>query len=309
MVARDPSEFSPEEKLPGEKGKISSEIIPDTTPQTPEQEEIVVDSVLRRTSLQTEMEPELYERIVTHSLALIERRFASMQALRDVANANVNLNPFLMLAMAPAYNIFSPFEAAEYLQWSKMPHGDATAFGKFVEGQIFPLFGVTSPQEKSADSALFSPVDAEITVDGIRYLATWKSGPWTMNQSHANEMSANFPTIHEQTGCPVILGIFYGTVERLNNKPALVRANTGDYFHVLVGKDLWEFVTGVKDAHLHVLKAIRDAQGRFAVAHGGKTFYEHMIESRLALSDSFRKAFELTGEDDDMWEMIFRKSF
>lgn len=288
--------------------------IPDQGPvaaqdqQTPADEQLVVESALARQKLSDEMPPATYEAVVTESLAFIERRFASMQEMRAVSEKN-NLNPFLMLLMAPAYNVFSPFEVAEYLQNAKMPHGDATAFGKFVEDKIFPLFGVTSPPEKAVDRPLFSPIDAEITVDGIRYLTSWKSGPWTMNQSHANEMLSRFPPIHAQTDCEIILGIIYGTEKQLNNKPALVRRGTGTYVHVLVGADLWEFVTGVRDAHMKVLGAIREAQGRFAVIHGGKTFYEHMIEARLALAESFRREFELTGDNEDMWTQLFERAF
>lgn len=276
---------------------------------SPKDVSVVEQTKLVRQTLLPTMPPEQFEQVITVTYDLLEARFTKMLTITDVAGKDVNLNPFLMLAMAPAYNIFSPFEAAEYVQNAKMPHGDATAFGKFVEGKIFPIFSVAEPPEKSASAQVFSSIDGELTVDGTRYLASWKSGPWTMNQSHAHEMSLNFPLIHEQTKLPIILGIFYGTVARLNNKPAMVTRATGDYFHVLVGKDLWEFVTGVKDAHLEVLKAIRKAQTRFAIAHGGKTFHEHMIESRLKLAESFRQAFDLVGEDDDMWELIFKKSF
>jgi hypothetical protein len=289
--------------IPADQGPVAAQ-----DQQTPADEQLVVESVLRRQELSDEMPPATYEAVVAESLAFIERRFASMQETRAVSEKN-NLNPFLMLLMAPAYNVFSPFEVAEYLQNAKMPHGDATAFGKFVEDRIFPLFGVRTPPEKAVDGPLFSPIDAEITVDGSRYMTSWKSGPWTMNQSHANEMLGRFPPIHEQTGCEIILGIIYGTERQLNNKPALVRRGTGSYVHVLVGADLWEFVTGVRDAHMKVLEAIREAQGRFAVAHGGKTFYEHMIEARLALAESFRKEFELTGENEDMWNQLFERAF
>ena len=275
---------------------------------TPEDQEVVVQAQVSRSALVDTMPPDKYEAIVAESLAFIERRFSSMQQTRGVSEKN-NLNPFLMLLMAPAYNIFSPFEVAEYLQNAKMPHGDATAFGKFVEDRIFPLFGVTAPPEKALDRDLFSPIDAQLVVDGSRYLASWKSGPWTMNQSHANEMREQFPRVNEKTGCDIILGIIYGTEKQLNNKPALVRRTTGDYVHILVGADLWQFVTGVRDAHMSILAAIREAQSRFALDHGGKTFYEHMIEARLALADSFRNEFDLVGESDDMWDQLFRRAF
>ncbi|WP_159793543.1 PmeII family type II restriction endonuclease [Puerhibacterium puerhi] len=278
-------------------------------PASPEEVELVERTVVARNVLTDNMPDEKFEGMVNVTLELIERRFRKMQELVDVSSSDVNINPFLMLAMAPAYNLYSPFEVAEYTQNAKMFHGDATAFGKYVEKHIFELFGVKEPPEKRQLKSEWSPIDAEITVEGERYLTTWKSGPWTMNQSHANEMIQRFPNIHKATGCNIILGIFYGKHDSLNNKPALVARETGEYFHVLVGKDLWEFVTGVRNAHMEVYRAIREAQSRFAIAHGGKTFFEHFIEARLKLSQSFRDEFELMGTEDDMWEMIFRKAF
>lgn len=274
---------------------------------TAEDQRLVVESALVRDDLADEMPTATYEAVVAESLAFIERRFRSMQETRVISDNN--LNPFLMLLMAPAYNVFSPFEVAGYLQNAKMPHGDATAFGKFVEDRIFPLFGMSDPLEKYGGRTVFSPLDAELTVEGTRYLASWKSGPWTMTQAHANEMITQFPIIHDRTKCDLILGIIYGTEKQLNNKPALVRRHTGPYVHVLVGAELWEFVTGVRDAHMKILDAIREAQSRFAIDHGGKTFYEHMVEARLALAESFRREFKLTGENEDMWTQLFRRAF
>lgn len=259
--------------------------------------------------LQEGMPDDHFKQIVEHTRALLEARLAKVNGMTDVASRDVNINPFLMLAMAPAYNIYSPFEAAEYAQMAKLPHGDFTSFGRFVEERIFPIFGAVQPPEKQTHATEFSSIDRELRVGPTRYLMTLKSGPWTMNQSHANEMIANFPKVHRRTGCDIIIGITYGRDDRVNNKPALVQANTGSYVHTLVGQDLWEFVTGVREAHLRVYDAIREAQREFALAHGGKTFYEHMIEARLQLSESFRRAFGLVGAEDDMWEQIFKNSF
>ena len=285
-------------------------------PVNPAEAAAVAESAefVRPGTLLDSMPSESFRQVVDVTRALIERRFEKVQSLTDVSSDDVNINPFLMLAMAPAYNIFSPFEAAEYVQNSKLPHGDATAFGKFVEDKIFPIFGAKQPQEKnkrldSEKANLWSPIDIELTIDGIRFLFTLKAGPWTMNQDHAHNMIRNFPAIHAQTGSDIIIGITYGTANSLNNKPAMVSKVTGNYVHTLVGRELWEFVTGVKDAHKEVFRAIRQAQREFAVAHGGKTFYEHVIEARLSLSESFRDAFGLVGADDDMWERIFNGSF
>jgi hypothetical protein len=274
---------------------------------------------LARASLADRMSEGQVEQVVAVTRAFLERRFRTVREMVDVASTDVNLNPFLMLAMAPAYNIYSPFEAAEYAQYAKLPHGDATAFGRFVEERIFPIFGAGHPPEKprpgrdarsrAAESTLFSSIDGDITVEGTRYLLTYKSGPWTMNESHQHEMSERFPQVYARTGCEIIIAITYGRRERVNNKPAKVMRRTGPYVHTLVGKDLWEFITGVRDGHLQFFRGIREAQRQFAIDHGGKTFHEHLIEARLQLAESFRQEFGLVGADDDMWERIFKGSF
>jgi hypothetical protein len=265
--------------------------------------------MLARTRLKRSLPKDRFEAIVEETDQLLERRLRKAIGLIDAKGSDVNINPFLMLALAPAYNIFSPFEAAEYIQNSKLHHGDSTAFGKFIEDKILPPFGVSRPPEKDADPDLYSPIDVEVTVDESRYLLSLKSGPWTMNQAHANEMSTAFPKIHDETGGDLVIGIFYGTRARLNNKPALVEKNTGPYTHTLVGHEFWEFMTGVRNAHKEIFRAIRTAQTRFAERHGGKTFFEQLIEARLALAASFRDAFELEGEEAEMWEKIFEGSF
>lgn len=269
----------------------------------------MTSTALIRHELLEEMPEERFEEIVEETDQLLERRLKKAKQLVDAKSSDVNLNPFLMLALAPAYNIFSPFEAAEHLQHTKLHQGDATAFGKFIEDKILPPFGIECPPEKKLDSSLYSPIDVEITVEGTRYLVSLKSGPWTMNQAHAQEMIQKFPQIHEATGNDLIIGIVYGTRSRLNNKPGWVERETGSYTHTLVGHEFWEFMTGVRDAHKEIFRAIKAAQGQFSARHGGKTFYEQLIEARLALAASIRDAFQLEGEETEMWEKIFEGSF
>lgn len=264
---------------------------------------------LARRKLLDCMPEERFEEIVEETDKLLERRLKKVKQLIDAKSSDVNLNPFLMLALAPAYNIFSPFEAAEHLQHTKLHQGDATAFGKFIEDKILPPFGVSSPPEKKLNPSLYSPIDVEVTVEGTRYLLSLKSGPWTMNQAHAHEMIEKFPQIHAETGNALIIGIVYGTRSRLNNKPGWVERETGDYTHTLVGHEFWEFMTGVRNAHQEIFRAIKAAQGQFSARHGGKTFYEQLIEARLALAASIRDVFDLEGEETEMWEKIFVGSF
>ncbi len=131
-----------------------------------------------------------------------------------------------------------------------------------------------------------------------------------MNQSHANGMIEKFPKIHADTDCPIIVGIMYGKYENLNNKPQLVEdaLHSPPWFDYLVGRDFWEFVSGVKDVHKHIFAAIREAQKNFALKHQDETFHEKLIGNRILIASSLRKQFKVD-EDEDFWATLFNNMF
>lgn len=274
----------------------------------------------KRVALAAELSPDIYARIVTETKSLLDRRFASLATDFDDIS-KTNFNPFLLLITAPVYNIFSPFEVAERLQLAKAFHGDDTAFGKFAEEKILPLFGSCKPGEKSEERAsrkgtgasaseLWSPIDCSLLIEGERNLFSVKSGPWTMNQDHANAMSDKFPEIHDRTGAKIFIGITYGRYSNLNNKPELVAARMGnpEWFDYLVGRDFWEYVSGVANVHKHIFRAIREAQKLFAEEHRETTFHEHLVSNRLKIAASLRKSFNVD-DDEDFWETLFNNMF
>ncbi len=263
----------------------------------------------RRRRLQSDLPADTYAKIVHETKALLERRFKAL-ALGFTDIKETNFNPLLLLITAPVYNIFSPFEVAERLQLGKAYHGDDTAFGRFGEEKLLPLFGAVESIEKRQGGASWEPVDKEITLDEHRYLLIIKAGPWTMNQSHANSMIEKLPAIHEQTGCRVVLGILYGRYENLNNKPELVdqKLHNPDWFDYLVGRDFWEFVSGVRDVHKQLFRAIREAQRDFAKEHKDETFHERLVANRVKIAASLRKQFDVA-EEEDFWETLFNNMF
>ena len=265
----------------------------------------------KRKELAPTLDREIFNSIVKETESLLARRFEKLaEDFDDISKTN--FNPFLLLITAPVYNTFSPFEVAERLQLGKAFHGDDTAFGKFAEGEILPLFGAIEPTEKKqeATKTIWSPIDCEIQIEGKRHLFSLKSGPWTMNQTHANEMVTSFPAVHEHSGAPILIGIFYGRYENLNNKPDVVRNGVGDpeWFDYLVGRDFWEFVSGVKDVHKEIFKAIRTAQRQFGEKHRDETFHEKLVSNRLKIAASLRKSFDVDA-DEDFWETLFNNMF
>lgn len=284
--------------------------VPETATEAAGGETPVTDPTQLRGKLADKLAPEYFNGIVEEFLTFLRARLKTVRTLTDVSDPEVNLTPLLMLALAPAYNLYSPFEVAEYIQMAKFPHGDATSFGMRLDSRLMSIFGVGRPVEKKTDPETFTAIDNEIAVKRKRYLISLKSGPRTMNQAHANEMIKTFPKVHNKTGCDIIIGIAYGKKEKVNNKPGLVVKSTGSYVHVLIGKSFWEFITGVQNGHLEIYRAIRGAQRQFAAENQGRTFHEQMIEARLALARSFRETFDLTGADDiDMWDEIFKHGF
>jgi len=263
----------------------------------------------RRKALKAALDEATATKIVVETRNLLDRRFKLLaEDFKDIADTN--FNPFLLLITAPVYNIYSPLEVAERLQLAKAFHGDDTAFGRFGEEKLLPLFGAKEPAEKGEKKAAWEPIDKELTVEGSRYLISVKSGPWTMNQSHANAMIDKFQAIHDETNCRIMIGIMYGRYQNLNNKPALVAQGLGSppWFDYLMGRDFWEFVSGVKDVHKHIFKAIRQAQREFAEAHKDETFHEKLVGNRLKIAASLRKAFNVV-EEKDFWETLFNNMF
>lgn len=264
-----------------------------------------------RNTLSEELPEGAIELFIDETYQFLNRRFQTLAVdFNDIAKTN--FNPFLLLITAPVYNTYSPFEVAERLQFAKAFHGDDTAFGRMAEERFLKVLGASPPLEKKDTSkkTRWSPIDLEATIDGQRYLMSIKAGPWTMNQSHANEMIQNFQALREETNAKIIIGITYGRYKNLNNKPVLVQNGLGnpDWFDYLVGKDFWEFVSGVKDVHKEIFKAIRIAQKRFAAEHSDETFNELLIANRLKIASSLRKQFRVTA-DDDFWGTLFNSMF
>lgn len=266
----------------------------------------------KRAHLADELPDGIYDAIVRETDKLLERRLKKAKKIASIEQAN--FNPFLLLITAPVYNIFSPYEVAERLQLGSAFHGDDTSFGRFAEEKILPLFGATLPPQKNKKdkvlSAVWEPIDRAMQIEGHTYLMSIKAGPWTMNQAHTHGMVDKFPLIHESTGARCIIGITYGRYVDLNNKPLLVdsRLESPPWFDYLVGRDFWEFVSGVKNVHVHIFKAIREAQAVFAKRHRDETFHERLIQNRLAVAASLRKMFDLDKEDD-FWETLFNNAF
>lgn len=280
------------------------------------EESLPVSEALRprrftRDSLATSLPDGAIEEFIEETYQFLNRRFQTLAVdFNDIAKTN--FNPFLLLITAPVYNTYSPFEVAERLQFAKAFHGDDTAFGRMAEERFLRVLGATPPPEKKiAEKKIrWSAIDLEATIDGQRYLMSIKAGPWTMNQSHANEMVQHFQALREETDARIIIGITYGRYKNLNNKPLLVQKglNEPDWFDYLVGKDFWEFVSGVKDVHKEIFKAIRIAQKRFAAEHSDETFNELLIANRLKIASSLRKQFRVTA-DDDFWGTLFNSMF
>jgi hypothetical protein len=283
---------------------------------------------IRRQSLGDSLPDDALVQFQEETYQFLSRRFEFLaREFNDISQTN--FNPFLLLITAPVYNTYSPFEVAERLQFAKAFHGDDTAFGKMAEGKFLKILGATDPPEKRKSSrsqrgamsagdlraenerlTRWSAIDLDMHVEGQRYLMSIKAGPWTMNQAHAAEMSLNFAELHQETGAKIVIGITYGRYRSLNNKPDLVDRNLGrpDWFDFLAGKDFWEFVSGVKDVHKELFRAIRLAQKRFADEHADETFNERLVSNRLKIAASLRKQFNVQ-DDYDFWETLFTAMF
>lgn len=265
----------------------------------------------RRSKLVRGVPRSTMDQLVQETEDFLERRYNKLAKYFDDIS-KTNFNPFLVLITSPIYNIFSPLEVAERLQLAKAFHGDDTAFGRMVEEKYLPVFGASVPAEKKENKKklAWTPIDIQIEVEGRRFLISVKSGPWTMNQEHANAMVNKFPNIHQESNANILIGITYGRYEHLNNKPMVVENGLGspEWFDYLVGRDFWEFVSGISNVHVEIFRAIRTAQKKFLDRHKDETFHEKILSNRIKIAASLRKKFDVE-TDKDFWETLFRNAF
>lgn len=291
-----------------------------------------------RVTLTEEVPAEVRTQLATAVLGLLNSRYADYtKEGKYTTIEGYDIHPFLLLALAPMYNVNSPYEVAQHVQISKSSHGDATAWGRFIEERVLRHFGWRTPAEKKDTtiipdttmrrSVAWENIDQEHELDikdclsgaihrNRRILLSLKSGPATIKQGDKTGMAHQFPVAYRDAGANplVVLGVTYGRYERSNKKPDGIIAdlNAPTWFDYMAGKDFWEFATGIRDFHIKVFSVIREAQRAFAAAHKDETFFEELVKARLKIASTFREQF-LAGaelrEGEDFWDALFKSAF
>lgn len=254
---------------------------------------------IERTSLVDELPGASKEQVTDLVHRFCQRRINRVDEL--VSPDAVRASPFLLMWTAAAYGLSSPRALAEHQQLGSLVHGDATAWADLMNKIYNTVFAFKQPPEKKCQE-IFSSIDGEREIEGRRILFSFKSGPLTMNRSHANEMINTFPAIHRQTNSPIVLGLEYGDCERGNGEAEkVIRDTSGNDVHLLVGKPFFEYVTGVRDAYGKLGRLIAGAASEF---YGGKSFDEHVMDSRGLLTKSLSKKYNIPKNGALTWEHI-----
>jgi Type II restriction endonuclease EcoO109I len=179
---------------------------------------------------------------------------SQIEHLESLSLASLDINPFL----AKVLDLKTPKQVLEFNLYQNVTRSIVTSWGMTVE-KILIHCGA-QPYAKTKGGRSGRNLDISVLRDGKPYLMQIKSGPNTMNidmiQS-LNEVIINFKT--EKPEVKVLLGMTYGRKEMISGQ---IRG-TLDFFEdsILIGRDLWDFVSGRKDYHQKVFSLLDKASG------------------------------------------------
>lgn len=189
-----------------------------------------------------------------------------IKKLLSLDHESMAVNPF----MAPAIMGFHGFqtfsELAEYLISAHLAGGHATGFGKLMDEKILPrVFGTTKLSKgfRAAnmpyENHLYDEVDHLVYRNGNELtLLSLKASRWTIQLTMAVQLNTVFAELIRQRaegGIPfdkILVGVIYGTRERLSDKYDLIRGiNRGaghqvldiqEHVDVLAGREFWAWI-------------------------------------------------------------------
>lgn len=172
-------------------------------------------------------------------------------------------------------------DLADFLIGGHFSIGHATGFGKLVDEKILPnVFGTIKLDKKNRrgnifEEPCFDNIDHVVHRRNGDALLSLKASKWTIQLGQAVELNSSFNTIrtllndghhHYQE---IVMGVFYGTEDRLTDKYRLVRGiSTGanhdvydlrNYVKVLAGQRFWAWLGENEETQQWVMQGILNA--------------------------------------------------
>ena len=226
-------------------------------------------------------------------IRLLIKEFLGKQAsmLENLSLSSLMINPFLVKAL----NLKTPDEIIRFNLYQTVTRSIVTSWGMYVQA-ILQRSGAQKITEKN------SGFDIQKVYEDIVYYLQIKSSPNSMNVDmirHFNTRVANLAKKGEKY--KALLGLAFGNKDEVGHQ--ITKYIDLPQSHVLVGKELWDFVSEETNFHCKVLNAIVEV-----VAEGSlpKNFSE-MVEDRFEkLLDEWVNEY---GEGQDSVDKVVSDGF
>lgn len=175
----------------------------------------------------------------------------------------LNVNPFLMRALADFHQIKDQLSLAQYLLTTHLAAGHSTSFGLMIDKQVLPqVFGTKRLDSSCRDippynKEIFDDIDHLIQRKDGEYLLSLKAGAWTIQHGQAMGLYRHFLALGEQgyKSQGIVVGVFYGHKGLLTNKYRIVKGENVrhqtemqklDYVDVKAGTAFWSWLNDDK---------------------------------------------------------------
>ena len=178
-------------------------------------------------------------------LILIFKDFLQIQirALSNLSMNNLDLNPFL----AKALDFKNRREILEFNLYQAITRSIVTSWGMTID-KVFTKIGAHIYDGNHPGIRRGNKPDIQLQKGNKKNYIQLKSGPNTMNIGMVESLNMVIDEIERiEPGNKVLLGMTYGTRSKVSSQ---IQGTLTDFENnSLIGRELWDFVTGIKDYH------------------------------------------------------------
>lgn len=226
-------------------------------------------------------------------IRLLIKEFLDKQAsmLENLSLSSLMINPFLVKAL----NLKTPDEVIKFNLYQSVTRSIVTSWGMYVQS-ILQRSGARKITEKH------SGFDIQKVYEDIVYYLQIKSSPNSMNVDMIRHFNTRVADLQKKgKKYKALLGLAFGNKDVVGHQ--ITSYVDLPQSHVLVGKELWDFVSEETNFHCKVLNAIIEV-----VAEGSlpKNFSEMVEDKFEKLLDEWVNEY---GEGQDSVDKVVSEGF
>ena len=205
-----------------------------------------------------------------------------MDNIRTMDLEKLNMNPFLIRAL----NMKTPQEIIRFNMYQTVTRSIVTTMGMSLE------YMVGSSGARMGERGEWYDVIKEI--GNATYWIQVKSGPNNVNKDQIDKFNERFDKTETEANNFARLGITYGKRDSKTISMGLVKKYMKNWEErILVGRELWDFVSEEENYHLKVLGWIDDTSSQ--ILHN-RSIAQEIDKAILQITAAFEKKYGL-GED------------